>query len=193
MSEVGDIFSRYREALDDSVQDYETQRDRALEAMREFYPRVFQSFVKDYGWIRSRDGVQWQTTLRYLRERFGEGASEIPFVAIDGTCGQELLSEMLVFYGASYAQSGSLYVDERLGQLRYQRWSPSEDTSVVAYLPIPLSLLDTTEDEEWLFRSNDEERTTAAVIHEPTGSGLVSEHQRDQVAFAVYRSPQVFG
>lgn len=165
MSEIGDIFSRYREALDDSTQDYEAQRVRALEAMREFYPRVFRSFIKDFSWTRSREGTQWQTTLRYLRERFGEGGGGIPFVAIDGTCGQEVLSEMVVFYGASYAQTGSLYIDDRLGQLRYQRWSPSEDTSVVAYLPVPMSRLDTLEDEDWLFRSNDEERTTAAVIH----------------------------
>jgi hypothetical protein len=85
--------------------------------------------------------------------------------AIDGTCGKETLSEMLVFYGGSYAQQGQLIIDPEGHRIEYRRWSPSEDTSIVAYLPIPLTGLERNADEDWLYRTDDADRATAAVAH----------------------------
>jgi hypothetical protein len=87
------------------------------------------------------------------------------FAAIDGTCGKETLSEMLVFYGGSYAQQGQLIIDPEGHRIEYRRWSPSEDTSIVAYLPIPLTSLERNADEDWLYRTDDADRATAAVAH----------------------------
>ena len=165
MSKIGDVYGRYREALDWSLEDFQKERDRCSEAMKDFYPKLFQTLVRDMGWIRSREGGDWQRTLRVLKEQFGREDEPLLFAAIDGTSGKEQLSEMLVFYGASYAQGGSLHVTDDVKELRYSRWAPSEDTSVVAYLPIPLNRLELYEDAEWMFRSDDMDRSAAMMIH----------------------------
>jgi hypothetical protein len=37
MSEIGDIYGRYREALDYSIENFETERRTALNALHELY------------------------------------------------------------------------------------------------------------------------------------------------------------
>lgn len=165
MSEIGNIYSRYRDALDWSLDNLNEERRRAINAMQEFYPTIFNSLIRDFSWIRLRNGERWARALRLLREQFGDGEHALNFAAIDGTCGKEQLSELLVFYGASYAQGGTLLVQEEIGELRYNRWSPSEDISIVAYLPIPLNRLGQSESEDWIFHTDDEDRSTANIIH----------------------------
>jgi hypothetical protein len=165
MSEIGDIYGRYHEALDYSLKDYARERQSSLEALRYLYSDVFQPLVRQYAWIHEHTMPHWNRTLENLRERYGVGSQSITFAAIDGTCGKEVLSEMLVFYGGSYAQQGQLVIDPEGHRIEYRRWSPSEDTSIVAYLPIPLSGLERHTDEEWLYRTDDTDRATAAVAH----------------------------
>lgn len=165
MSEIGSVYARYREALDWSLENFDQERQSSYEAMKEFYPAFFNKLIRDSSWIRSRQGKRWHQALHLLKEQFGQGEDFLTFAAIDGTCDKKQLSEMMVFYGGSYAQGGTLSVNEQLGQLKYARWSPSEDTSVVAYLPIPLNKLNLFEDEDWLFRADDEDRSTANNIH----------------------------
>jgi hypothetical protein len=165
MSEIGDIYGRYHNALDHSLDDYTTERRNALEALRSLYEPVFQNLIRRYQWMHDRESPQWERVLETLRDRYGAGSETITFAAIDGTCGKEMLSEMLVFYGASYAQQGQLVVDPRSHRIEYRRWSPSEDTSLVAYLPIPLARLEMNSDDEWLYRADDSERATASVAH----------------------------
>jgi hypothetical protein len=43
MSEIGDIYGRYHEALDHSPEDYAQERQNSLEALRGLYGDVFQS------------------------------------------------------------------------------------------------------------------------------------------------------
>jgi hypothetical protein len=133
--------------------------------MRQFYPDVLRNLIRGYDWLRSRNSQQWTQALQHLRYHFGGGERELHFAAIDGTCGKEQLSEMLVFYGASYAQGGTLSVQDDVGRLSFSKWSPAEDTSIVAYLPVPMTGLDLFEDEDWIFKSDDEDRSTANVIH----------------------------
>jgi len=165
MSEIGQTFSQYKDALDWSLDRFGEERDRAMRSMRHFYPAVLRQFIRDYHWISGRTSPQWTQALHNLRQHFGNGERELHFAAVDGTCGKEQLSEMLVFYGASYAQGGTLSVQDDVGRLTFTKWSPTEDTSIVAYLPVPLARLDLFEDEDWMFRSDDEDRTTANVIH----------------------------
>lgn len=165
MSDIGETFSRYKDALDWSIDRFHTDRERSLSAMKEFYPAVFSRYVRRYDWLRTRTPQQWSQALHNLRSAFGGGENRLYFAAVDGTCGKEALSEMLVFYGASYAQGGTLGVHEDVGRLNFSKWSPAEDTSIVAYLPVPLSGLDLFDDEDWLFKSDDEDRSTANVIH----------------------------
>jgi hypothetical protein len=170
MSDIGDIYGRYHDALKQSLKDYERQRRTALDAMKVLYEPVFSRLVRRYEWIlpaHRRGAAQWRGALQTLRERYGNRDNRLQFAAIDGTCGKETLSDLLVFYGGSYAQQGELIIDVSNERLEYRRWSPSDDTSLVAYLPLPLTSLQQSEGESegWLFRADDAERNTAAVAH----------------------------
>lgn len=165
MSEIGDIYGRYRDALEHSLEDYTSERRGALEALRSLYGPVFQHLIRRYGWMHDRTSPEWERILDALRERYQAPCEDVTFAAIDGTCGKEMLSEMVVFYGASFAQQGRLVLDRSKYRIEYRRWLPSEDTSYVAYLPVPLSRLEMDADNEWLYRTDDAERATASVAH----------------------------
>jgi len=165
MSEIGNIYARYGEALDWGLDEFEESRQRALDAVHNLYDPFLQNLVCNYSHLKDTNSNQRTELLRIFREQFNNGRSEASFAAIDGTCGKEQLSEMMVFYGASYAQNGTLNVGDNIGQLSYARWTPSEDTSFVAYLPVPLTALSDLQDEDWLFRADDEERSSVAMVH----------------------------
>lgn len=165
MSEIGNVYARYGEALNMGLDDFERSRRNVLDALQELYDPFIRSLIcnsTDFGF---ENDVQRAETLRIFGEQFNEGRSDVSFTAIDGTCGKEQLSELMVFYGASYAQNGTLNIGDRAGKLSYSRWTPSEDTSFVAYLPIPLNALSDFDNDDWLFRADDEERSTVAMIH----------------------------
>jgi hypothetical protein len=165
MSEIGDIYGQYGEALDYSLDNFEAERRAALDALQELYDPFLRTLIRDHSWVPQRLSPRWTRTLQNLRERYGGGERNLSFAAIDGTCDKKPLSEMIVFYGASYAQQGELVINPNNEYLEYRRWSPNQDTSLVAYLPVPLSRLELFEDEEWLFRADDADRSTAAMIH----------------------------
>lgn len=129
------------------------------------YEPVIRLLIRDFSWITRKDGSNWHQALQTLSERYGSDGGRLTFAAIDGTCGREQLAEMLVFYAASYAQRGEIAIEQDRHRVEYRRWSPSEDKSFVAYLPVPLSRLDLLEDEDWLFRADDEDRASAAIMH----------------------------
>lgn len=165
MSEIGNIYARYGEALNWGIDDFEQARKSALEAVRELYDPFLSTLVRRYDALADESSPQRANILRIFREQFNDGRPEASFAAIDGTSGKEQLSEMMVFYGASYAQNGTLNVGDSGGRLSYARWTPSEDTSFVAYLPVPLYSLAELDDQDWLFRADDGERSAAAMIH----------------------------
>jgi hypothetical protein len=126
MSEIGDIYGRYHDALDHSLEDYTSERRGALEALRSLYELVFQNLVRRYEWMHDRDSPEWERVLEALRERYGAGSEVVTFTAIDGTCGKETLSEMLVFYGglvcaARTACSRSTWSSHRVPPMVAQR------------------------------------------------------------------------
>jgi hypothetical protein len=107
MSEIGDIYGRYHEALENSLQDFARERQSAFAALEGLYQPVFSRLIRNYDWIRDRASPQWVRTLHNLRDRYGATERSLQFAAIDGTCGKELLSEMLVFYGGSFGSTTS--------------------------------------------------------------------------------------
>ncbi|MBC7223801.1 MAG: hypothetical protein H5T59_05950, partial [Anaerolineae bacterium] len=133
--------------------------------MRQLYDPFLKKLVCNFSDLAADRSSRRTQALRRFREYFNNGRADADFAAIDGTCGKEQLSEMMVFYGASYAQNGTLRIADEPGTLSYARWTPSEDTSFVAYLPVPLNALSEFQDEDWLFRADDEERSTVATVH----------------------------
>lgn len=165
MSEIGNIYARYGEALEWGLDDFEVSRQQAFNAIQELYDSFLRNLVCNHSDLGNNASPRRAEILRIFKEQFNNGRSEANFTAIDGTCGKEQLSEMMVFYGASYAQNGTLNLDDQAGKLSYSRWTPSEDTSFVAYLPVPLNALAELQDEDWLFRADDEERSSVAMVH----------------------------
>ncbi len=165
MSEIGNIYARYGEALEEGIGDYEESRQKALEAIRSIYDPFIIDLICNFSKLVEENPSRKAEILRIFREQFNDGNPEVSFVAIDGTCGKEDLSEVMVFYAASYAQNGILNVGDDKGRLSYSRWTPSEDTSFVAYLPVPLNALSELQDEDWLFQADDEDRSSTAMIH----------------------------
>lgn len=66
MSEIGDIYGRYHNALDHSLQDYTEERRSALDALQGIYPKVFQNLVRRYEWMHNRNSAQWERVLEAL-------------------------------------------------------------------------------------------------------------------------------
>ena len=163
-SEISNIYARYKESLEWGVEDFERHRRESFEALREAYAPFVSRLIRTYPSYESEGDPQIIDLVRIFREQFNDNLPEVSFTAIDGTCGKYPMSEMMVFYGASYAQNGVLDTGNDSSGLTYSRWTPSEDTSFVAYLPIPLSMMDQLEDGDWLFRADDE-RSTVASLH----------------------------
>ncbi len=164
MSQIGRIYARYQESLEWAQEDFTQQRRRALETVRQWYGPFLRDLVIPYGRWFQKVEIR-RKILRRLGEYFGEGKETLPFVAIDGTGNKRELTDMMVFYGAAYAQAGELGIRKDAERLRYRRWDPAEDTSFVAYLPIPLNALSELEREDWLFRADDRERAAAVAVH----------------------------
>jgi len=162
MSQISRIYARYQESLEWALDDFRVQRQSALEAVRQFYP-FLRRLIMPYGtWFRNR--ALRRKMLQNLQRYFGDGEAHLPFAAIDGTGNKRELADMMVFYGAAYAQMGEVRIRSQSERISYRRWDPSEDTSFVAYLPIPLNALSDLQG-EWLFRADDHERTATVAIH----------------------------
>jgi hypothetical protein len=86
-------------------------------------------------------------TLKGLAEKFFE-SSDIPFVAIDGSCFKHASSNFISLYGGAYGSKGTLSLTGPEGRLRYEKWELSKDVSMVAFVPIPPDSAGSTIDED---------------------------------------------
>lgn len=97
---------------------------------KEYLNEYFVDFSKIFD-----DQIQ-RLNIKSLAERFFH-SSEIPFVAIDGSCFKHSSSGFISLYGGAYGAKGSVSITGREGKVRYERWELSKDVSMVAFVPIP--------------------------------------------------------
>jgi hypothetical protein len=74
--------------------------------------------------------------LRGITERFF-GSTDVPFVAIDGSCHKHTSAEFVSFYGGAYGSKGNISFSGPEAKISYRRWELTKDVSMVAFVPIP--------------------------------------------------------
>lgn len=85
--------------------------------------------------------------LRRIAESFF-GVTDIPFVAIDGSCLFRSGTDFMSFYGGAYGSRGIISLSGAEGKLHYMRWEFSRDVSVVAFIPVPPEYASVTVEED---------------------------------------------
>jgi len=73
---------------------------------------------------------------RWAQEFFG--TTEIPFVAIDGSCSSKTGENYVIIYGGAYGSRGIVEISGNEAIITYKRWELNRDVSVVAFIPVPL-------------------------------------------------------
>lgn len=166
MSEVSKIYDQFADSLRMAQRDHSEDLKAHAKLLDEVYssilkPRIW-SFAEEFG-----DQVR-RLELRTMVESF-LGSSEVPFVAIDGSCARDLHSEYVVFYGGAYGSRGTVTLSAAGGTLVYRRWEFSKDISMVAFLPIPPegggALIDEQEASDYPQVASDQEVAEVSSVH----------------------------
>jgi hypothetical protein len=160
-SRITEIFGSYKRSLEDSYNDYKRLYKERSDNARGFYEEFLKNLIRTY-----RDKIETETGRRYLKSQAENffGTNDIPFAAIDGTLHKEEMSDFLIFFGGSYAARGQLSLRGEPPTIKYEKWSTEQDTSMVAYVPIPFAELSDIA-ENTFFYSTDYDRINLSNIH----------------------------
>jgi hypothetical protein len=129
------IYRQYHQSLAESRRDYASRLERWGRLLNEKWEECIKQHIVSFApKFRSAD---FRTThLRHWAERFF-GATEIPFVAIDGSSHLEAGDRFISVYGGAYGSKGTITMAGERGELVYHRWALTRDVSAVAFIPIP--------------------------------------------------------
>ncbi len=152
-SKISDILSGYKKSLDESQARYEGMLEKRLKPTEEFYNEFLKDLIKQYPNLKSNPSRRNVLKTR-IQTFFGE--DEIRFAAIDGTSYKQESQDYMVFFGASYAVRGAIKFSDDPPTTTYERWSPDQDVSMVAYVPIPFAHLGDIVDEQFVINSDSE-------------------------------------
>lgn len=166
MSEVSKIYAQFADSLRMARQDHVESLQQHAELIRDSYPTILEPHVCSFA--GEFDDQVKRLELRNLAESF-LGTSEIPFVAIDGSCARDVRSGYLVFYGGAYGSRGTVSLSGAGGTLVYRRWEFNKDVSMVAFVPIPPEgagpVLDQSEGSDFPSVASDREVAQISSIH----------------------------
>lgn len=161
-AKISDILMGYKKALDGTKNRFEEEYSKRVDAGAQFYDDFFNDLVKSYDILE--DAAQRRLFKKKVEQFFS--SDELNFVAIDGTLYKEQMGYYVVFFGASYGVRGKLKFIGDPPQISYEPWSIDQDTSMVAYVPVPFAELgDLTEKEEMQFLVSDDDKIDLSGIH----------------------------
>lgn len=107
MSNIGNIYARFGEALQLGLNDLEASRQQSNEGMQLLYQNLFGSFIQNY-LVSITDASKLRAKfLRIIEKQFNEERQDVIFAANEGDCGKVLRSEAMVLYAAPYAQNAT--------------------------------------------------------------------------------------
>jgi hypothetical protein len=163
MSRISEISRQYHAALSASQQQYEQLYHERAEATEAFYSDFFHRLVSDFRERFGRDRFRAK-----LQERIEQatGTRNLQFIAVDGTCRNELFADMITFFGGAYGARGEVAFTGGEHKIRYKRWSLDQDVSMVAWVPVPFARLEEVapgHGEQFLM--TEEERINLAAVH----------------------------
>jgi len=160
-SQITQILSGYKKALDESQKRYETiYLDRA-QYSKEFYNSFFKDLIKDFNTLVNDPAGQ-----RHVKGLIVDffGSDDVRFAAIDGTCYKDQMADYIVFFAASYGVRGQISFYGDPPKVKYEKWSTEQDVSMVAYVPIPyVQLNDVLEDQ--FVSVSDVDKINLSFIH----------------------------
>ncbi|MHB8360190.1 MAG: hypothetical protein ACYDAO_05200 [Thermoplasmataceae archaeon] len=152
-SKISDILSSYKKSLDESQSRYEGMMEGRMQSTEEFYNEFLLNLIKEYPNLKNNPNRR-SVLKNKIQTFFGE--DEIKFAAVDGTSYKQESQDYMVFFGASYAVRGSIKFTDDPPSTTYERWSPEQDVSMVAYVPIPFAHLGDLVEEQFVINSDNE-------------------------------------
>lgn len=145
MSEISKIYAQYHQSLTSSQSEYEERLKTYAGMLKHHYDKYMKKAV--YNFSKLFGNQVGRLEMKAIAERFF-GVTDIPFVAIDGSCHKHQAASFISFYGGAYGSKGTVSLRGPEGKLRYQRWELSRDVSMVAFVPIPPDTLHSAIDVE---------------------------------------------
>jgi hypothetical protein len=160
-SRISEILSGYKQSLDISQSRYESMLEGRLNGTEELYKEFLSSLIKQYPKLSENAGRR-ENLKNKIQTFFGN--TDLPFAAIDGSSYKRQSQEYMVFFGGSYAVRGTIKFSNNTPITEYEKWSPDQDVSMVAYVPIPFAQLGDIAGEDFAINS-DIEATNLLSIH----------------------------
>jgi hypothetical protein len=160
-SRISEILSGYKDSLDSSQDRYESLLESRLEGTEELYNEILHTLIKQYPKLSENPGRR-ENIKNKIQTFFG--STDLTFAAIDGSSYKRQSQEYMVFFGGSYAVRGTIKFSNDTPITEYEKWSPDQDASMVAYVPIPFAQLGDITGENFAINS-DIEATNLLSIH----------------------------
>jgi len=155
-SQISETLGKYRVALDDSRNRYEQIKKKRFKNAKQFYDFFFKNLIRRYD-------LGNFNRVKMLAEQFFQ-VDKVKFAAVDGSCYKKQLQDYMVFFGAAYPIRGIIDFSRSDKGFIYEPWSPDEDVSMVAYVPIPFAELNETIDDPFVV-SDDQKVINLSNIH----------------------------
>jgi len=155
-SQISETLGKYRDALDDSRNRYEQIKRERFKNAKQFYDSFFKNLIKKYD-------LENFNRVKMLAEQFFQ-VDKVRFAAVDGSCYKKQLQDYMVFFGAAYPIRGIIDFSSSNKRFVYEAWSPDEDVSMVAYVPVPFAELNETIDDPFVV-SDDQKVINLSNIH----------------------------
>ena len=163
MSRISEISRQYQRALESSHGKFEALYGERREATEDFYHQFLNRLICPFGDRFRNERVRER--LQEAIERF-TGTRELSFIAIDGTCQKQPMSEFITFFGGAYGAKGQIKLIAGNHKIEYRRWSLEHDVSMVAWVPVPFARLEeVTPGEGEQFLVTDDEKINLASVH----------------------------
>jgi hypothetical protein len=160
-SQISNTLAGYKKSLDDSQCRYESMYTERAHNTKKFYDLFFNSLIRQYTSI-----LEDRAGRALLKDKIIQffGSEDVRFAAIDGTCYKNEFGDYMIFFGAAYSVRGNISFRGDPPITRYERWSPEQDVSMVAYIPVPFAELGDIAEEQFVV-SPDTDKVTLASIH----------------------------
>lgn len=159
-STVSDVFGMYDKALEQTRGRLERRVREGTEELEQFYAEFLRNHVVRFAPLFRGDAFR-REMHRELQQR--HRTSELRFWAIDGACCKIETSDLAIFYGGAYLVRGELGLRDNPPAISYRESEPTDDSSLVAYLPLSPEDL-TTIDPEDRFVVDDAERISISGL-----------------------------
>ena len=149
-SELSKYMKNYSRALDKAKEDYNLKRQKLLGELEKSYNDI-KPIIIDWSPILDELGKLNEIAAQVFKLPRNDKLN-IKFVAIDGTTRKEVFDRFVLFFAGACAIEGVLNISDK--NIRAKKWNINFEKSLMAYVPIPLSELDDSDPDAFLYHSD---------------------------------------